>query len=403
MRTRRGRYAVRTLALLAVVAAVGIVAAARPDEEAIAASAPAAAAARPPTMVQLTPAREMTFTESLVSDGTIKARFYSLVSPRIGGIIDSIEVREGDLVEAGKTRLFLIDNEKLRQSVEHSRQSLIIARSTLDEKRASLVKAQADREQAEKDFARTESLYEQKVVPLAEYEVYETKVIQMKAQEKVAETTVILAQQNVDLAEISLRMSTKDLRDSVMYSPIDGVVSARYCEPGEMGSPSQPVLRIDDVKNLKAVAYLPGQFYPRIATGTSSAEVTVLDRRIGVFPITYKAPAIDSALRTFEIWADVDGDGAYAVPGAQCVIRVTLREEQGLGVPRDAVQHRDGKYWVFLPDGDVARMVEVMPGMETDGWTQLIDPPLAAGDQVITQGQFLLNDGYPIREQIVGQ
>lgn len=365
---------------------------------ALALNAPAAQS-RPPTIVLLTESRDMKFNESISSDGTIKARYYSLVSPRINGIIDDIYVREGHAVKHNETKLFQVDSEKLQQAVDHSEQSLVIAKSTLDEKKASLVKAKADLRQAEKDFVRTKSLYEQKVVPLSEYEIDETKVIQLKAQLKVAETNVTLAEQNVTLADISLAMAKKDLRDSVMHSPIDGIVSARYSEPGEMGSTGKAILRIDDTKQLKAVAYLPGQFYPRIATGASIAEVSVLGKRIGDFPVTYKSPAIDSALRTFEIWADIPGDGAYAVPGAQCVIRVILRESQGVGVPRDAIQYRDSKYWIFIPDAGAAKMVEVTPGLETDGWTELLDSPIKAGDKVITQGQFLLEDGFPIRER----
>ncbi len=354
---------------------------------------------RPATIVQLTEAREMSFNESISADGAIKARFYALVSPRIAGTIDDVFVREGEAVRHGETKLFQIDNEKLQKAVDHSRQSLIIARSTLEEGKANLLKAEADLAQAEKDFARSKSLYEQKVVPLSEYEVNETKLLQLKAQLKVAETGVTLAEQRVTLAEIALGIAEKEHRDSLMYSPINGIVSARFKEPGEMGSTDKPVVRIDDTDKLKAVAYLPGQFYPRIKPGASVATVTVLDRKIGDFPVTYKAPAIDAALRTFEIWADIPGDGAYAVPGAQCVIKVILRESRGVGVPRDAVQFRDSKYWVFVPDGEKAKMLEVKPGLETEGWTELLESPLSAGDRVVTQGQFLLEDGYPIRER----
>ena len=389
-----GTAAILAVAVVAVVAAVP-----REDGmEALAANAPAAQG-RPVTIVQLTASREMDFNESISSDGAIKSRFYSLVSPRISGIIDDIHVREGHPVSQNETKLFQVDNEKLRQEVEHAEQALVIAKSTLDEKQASLIKAEADVRQAEKDFARTRSLYEQKVVPLAEYEVDETRVIQLRAQLKVAQTNVTLAEQNVTLSEISLAMTHKDLRDSVMYSPIDGVVSGRFAEPGEMGTPDKAILRIDDTRQLKAAAYLPAQFYPQIKTGSSIALVTVLGKEIGEFPITYKAPAIDSALRTFEVWADVPGDGEYSVPGAQCVIKVILKESRGVGVPRDAIQFRDSRYWVFVPDDGAAKKIEVKPGLETGGWTELVDPTIKAGDRVITQGQFLLEDGYPIRER----
>lgn len=390
------RFWVKALAGAAAVGAAGFFLAG--DSPLGAASMPESVM-RPATMVLFTEAKEVEFNESVSSDGSIKARFYSLVSPRISGIIDDIFVREGDRVEAGKTRIFQIDNEKLRQAVDLDSQALIIARSSLDERRANLDNAEVELAQAQKDFARTGKLYKQKVVTLSEYEQDDTRVLQREALRRLARTQVTLAEQTVDKTEISLAMAKRDLADSIMHAPISGVVSARRSEPGEMGSPDKFIIRIDDVANLKAVAYLPGQFYPRIDTGTSMVRVAVLGREIGVFPITYKAPAIDSALRTFEVWADVPGDGAYSVPGAQAVLEVYLRQAMGVGVPRDALQYRDGKFWIFIPDGDVARMVEVKRGMETDGWVELIDPPVKPGDKVVIQGQFLLNDGYPIRER----
>ncbi|MDR2390732.1 MAG: biotin/lipoyl-binding protein [Planctomycetota bacterium] len=182
-------------------------------EEAPAGTAPAAPG-RPETVVQFTSARDMEFVEAVSSDGALRPKFSSLVSSRISGVIDCIFVREGDRVEQGRTRLFRIDDEKLRQAVEKAGQSLAISKSTLDEKRAGRIKADADLRQAEKDFARAESLYERKVIPLSEYELAETRVVQLRAGEKVAEANVALAGQNVALAEISLRMAEKDLRST---------------------------------------------------------------------------------------------------------------------------------------------------------------------------------------------
>lgn len=356
-------------------------------------------ASRPPVLVQYAQARKLAFFDSISADGELKSRYYALVSPRISGVIDDIYVREGDRAEQGKTVLFQIENEKLSQAVDHARQSLVIARSTVDEKQASLAKVQADHAKAEKDCARNRFLYEKKVVSLSELEVHETKLMQLEAEMKVAETNLVLARQNISLAEITLKMSEKDLRDSIMYAPIDGFVSERHSEPGEMGTPGNSIVRIDGTHHLKAVAYLPGQYFPRIDIGDSIAAVQVHGKKIDDFPISYKAPGIDSSLRTFEIWADVPGDGRHAVFGAQCVITVILRETKGIGVPRDAVQYRDGRYWVFVPDGKVAKMIEIKPGLETDGWTELLDSPLGEGGRVIVEGQFLLEDGHPIRER----
>lgn len=356
-------------------------------------------AGREPILVRLGEVRELTFRDSVSADGELKSRFYAVVSPRVGGIIDDIYVREGDRVEQGVTRLFQIENEKLRQAVDHARQSLAIARSTLEEKKAVMTKAEADLAQAQKDYARNSSLYERKVIPLAEFETFETRVLQLKAELNVAAANLTLAEQNITLAGITLQMAEKDLRDSVMHAPMDGVVSNRYAEPGEMGAPGASVLRIHGTDKLKAVAYLPGEFFPRIDAAESVVSVQANGRKIGDFPIAYKAPGIDASLRTFEIWVDVPGDARYAVFGAQCVLTVVLREAQNIGVPRSALQFRDGRHWVFVPHDNVAKRIEVTPGLEENGWTELLDSPLKIGDRVIVDGQFLLDDGYPIRER----
>jgi HlyD family secretion protein len=349
--------------------------------------------------ITVTQAKTLDFIEFLTTDGGIAARNYALVSPRVNGIIDEIRVREGDQVKAGVTILFQIDNKKLRQSVELQSQALVIARSTKDESQANLENAAVQLSQAEKDFARIEKLYQQKVITLSDYEQAGTRVTQLQAMHRLSATQVTVAEQSAAQVEINLEMAKQDLADSIMLSPIDGVVSARYSEPGEMGSSGNSILRIDDVTNLKAVAYLPGEFYPRVNPQKSMVRLTAMGKNLGEFPVTYKSPAIDASLHTFEIWANLTGDGAYAVPGAQAVISVILNRSTGIGIPRDAIQFRNGRYWVFIPDGEVAKMVEVKQGIEMDGWVELLDSDFLPGQKVVTQGQYLLDDGYPIRER----
>lgn len=177
---------------------------------------------RPATMVLFTEAREITFSEVVTSDSSIRARFYALVSPRIKGNIDNVFVREGTQVEAEETKLFQIDNEKLRQTVDLDTQALIIAKSTLEERKANLDNAEAELAQVEKDFARTEQLHGQKVVTLTEYEQNQTKVRQRDALRRLAHTQVVLAEQTVRKAESVLKWQkgTWRIRLSLLPLPV---------------------------------------------------------------------------------------------------------------------------------------------------------------------------------------
>lgn len=355
-------------------------------------------AARPPVLVRTAPVTRMRFVETVTADGTVASKNFALVSPRLSGAIDAVFVREGDVVRGGETRLFQTDNSNLLQAIKIKRQDLELAKSSLAERAAALESAAADAEQAERDYARNHSLYENRVMTLSEFEQSQSRLDQLLAVQKVNRMQVVLAEQTVERETIAVEVVAKEYSDSIAIAPIDGVVTKRLAEPGEIGMPGIPVVRIDDVRDLKAVVHLPGTFYPRVRAGLSRAILSVNGGDAAEFAVTYKSPAIDSAYRTFEVWVDVPGDGEYVVPGAECVASVVLLERSGLGVPRDAVQFRDGKHWIFVPVDGRAEKLEVVPGLERDGYIELLDPPFAEGRRVVVEGQFLLDAGVPVRE-----
>lgn len=349
-------------------------------------------------LVKTAAPRRMRFAETIGADGAIAVKNHAMVSPKIAGTLDAVFVREGDLAARDATRLFQVDNVKLRQALDLERQNLILARSTLDERRAAMESARSDMEQAERDLARTRSLYEERVTTLSDLERIETNLHILRAALKVTSAQATLAEQSVDKAVIAVAMAERDLADSVALSPVDGVVSRRYKEPGESAELGVPVVRVEDTADLKAVAHLPGQFYSRVRPGATRLALSVYGRPAGEFPVTYRAPSIDSAYRTFEIWADVPGDGEHVVPGALCAVDLFLAERDGVGVPGDAVQFRNGRQWLFLAVDGRAVMVEATTGLANDGYVELVDSALAPDARIVVQGQFLLDDGTPIRE-----
>jgi multidrug efflux pump subunit AcrA (membrane-fusion protein) len=77
-------------------------------------------------------------------------------------------------------------------------------------------------------------------------------------------------------------------------------------------------------------------------------------------------------------------------------IEVFLERHKGLGVPNVAIQERAGRTVVFLVEDDVAHMVEVKTGIETDGWTEVTGLTLKENDPVVTMGQFLLEENTKV-------
>jgi RND family efflux transporter MFP subunit len=357
---------------------------------------PAAVKRAPAVPVAVTEARRRPFEESVRAHGVLKARNFALVSPRIHGVIEKVFVREGDEVIAGKTPLFQTDSLKLQQAVEVARQNLNVSRCTRVEKEANAESVDADAAKAELDFERGRKLYEDKAISLDAFEVRQTAAQKMRAMRKHAQSFVTLALAEEKKSETTLSMAEKDLRDSLVLAPISGRVSRRMAEPGEMGTPGAPILRIDDVTTLEASAYLPSQYYGRVEPGRTPARVGTGDTARARVGVTYRSPTIDQALRTFEIKCAVDGNSDWAVPGALIEVAALLTEREALGVPVEAVLTRAGKKVVFVPDNDTARVRALRTGLETDGWIEIEGAGLAPGVPVIVKGQFLLNDGAAI-------
>lgn len=105
-----------------------------------------------PVIVQ--PARTMVFEQRVQVAGNILSKRYALVSARIPGTLDAIFVDEGDLVEAGKTKLFQTDSVKLTQAVAIAQEQVTVAECSVREKEALLEKTLVAKEVAEADLAR---------------------------------------------------------------------------------------------------------------------------------------------------------------------------------------------------------------------------------------------------------
>jgi len=345
------------------------------------------------------PATIKNFERTLVVQGNVESKNFALVSPRIPGIVEAIFVDEGDTVMADKTKLFQTDAANLQESVEIGHHNLTVAQCARQEAEANLEKTRADLHKVKLDYDRLERLLEKEAVTTDAFEQQKSKYLQLQASEKLALAQVKLAAAQEDQAGAALEIAKKDLADATIYAPISGKVSKRLREPGEMGSPGQPVLRIDDTSVVEVAAFLPAQYYSSIISGTTMMKIQVGDINVGQNIIMYKSPTIESKLRTFEIKSLITAPPEGVAPGAMAQIVVILETRQGLGVPSVAIQQRGGHNVVFTVKDDISHQVIVQSGIEMDSWTEIREGQLDDGTDVVTMGQYMIEDGTRVTVQ----
>ncbi len=349
--------------------------------------------------VVLTSVRAMVFEERIEVSGNIEAKSTAIVSARIPGVLDEIYVDDGDTVQAGKTKLFQTDKVKLTQAVEATEQQVAVAAAAVGVREATVARVEADLAKAKIDFDRYKRLYEKDhAVTKNALEVQDSRFKQVQAALGEAKAGLELARAQQRQAGSGLAIARKDLSDSLVVSPITGEVCRRMLEPGEMAGAGTPVLRVDDLRVVELVAYLPEACYARIVEGSTVVRARVAGADIGELVVTTKVPTIHPRLRTFEIKVLLKNPPAAVVPGGRVELAVILDKRKALGVPREAVVRRGGGLAVFAAGDGVARMLAVRTGLETDGLIEVDGEGLAGGMSIVRMGQDRLNDGTGIME-----
>ena len=334
-----------------------------------------------------------TFEHVITTQGNVQAKNIAMVSPRIPGTLEEIFVDEGDYVVAAQTKLFQTDAVKLEQNVTIREHDLAVARCAQRQAEASLEKITADYEKAELDFKRYERLLEQGATTQDIFEQQRSDYKQLAASMKVSQAQVELVTEQVRQAEAVLAIALKDLADSTVVTPINGVISMRMAEPGEMGSPGVPVFRIEDVNLVEVSAFLPAAIYPSVQTSRTLMRIQVAGIDLDDQIISYKSPTIQPKLRTFEVKCLLQNPPDGVAPGAMADIAVILTSREGLGIPTVSVQQRGGQSVVFVVEGNIAVKKSVQIGLENDGWIELIDDNVTESMQVVSMGQDMLDDG----------
>lgn len=208
-----------------------------------------------------------------------------------------------------------------------------------------------------------------------------------------AKTQYEVAKSNVEFLE----------DNTTLESPINGIVTGKYYEDGEMysGAPNTPagkaaVVSLMQINPLKAMVNVSQAYFPQIKEGME-AEITtdIYPDKIFEGNIYKVYPTIDKSTRTFQVEVLVKNNKELLRPGMFAKIEIELREDQALLVPAISVLKQDGtnKRFVFLDKNGTAKKVQVQVGKRYDDKIEIIASEITEGEQLVVEGQSNLMDG----------
>ena len=163
------------------------------------------------------------------------------VSAKILGRIDQLTVDEGDSVRQGQI-LVRLDDSDLRAQEAQAKASLTFARENISLAKVNLEKAQTD-------FQRASTQFNQNIIPKEEYDHALSEFESTKARLNIANAQVVAAQAQLGVIQTQLT-------NTVIESPMTGVVSKRWVLTGDVVQPGQSVFTIYNVKDIWVTANL---------------------------------------------------------------------------------------------------------------------------------------------------
>lgn len=290
-----------------------------------------------------------------------------IVSSKVPGRLVFLGVREGQSVEQGE-KIAAIDSRQLRARVNEARanqaarmgglaaaESLVLAaQDQLHKAEADLAAALAQRHKALLDAGRGEKLFSDGVIPRAQLDqlvaARDVAVANVKAASQevmtarsaigVMRAEVASRKDQVAAAKATLAAARADLDDADIASPIDGVVTTKVAEAGEVIQPGAPIVILINLDRLHMKAYVPEPEIGRVKLGDNAKVYVDSYPNVG-FPATLSEIAPRSEFTPKEVQTHAER--------VKQVIAVKLRLEANPGhrlvpgMPADAVIQTDPK------------------------------------------------------------
>jgi HlyD family secretion protein len=329
------------------------------------------------------------------ANGNIQAQKKVDISATIPGQITHLAVEEGDRVRKGQFLLQIdaVNPRAAARSNEYSMQAL----------RGDLASARAALEQARADARRAENNYRSGVIPAADVERTRTAVM-------TGEAALQAAQRRVEQAGASLEGARDTLAKTTIHSPMDGIVTARRVEEGEVAvigvqnSPGTVLLTVSDMSVVEAELEVDETSIPSVKLG-QEAEVRLdaypnqtfrgLVTEVGSSPLTAaanEAIKFKVKVRLVNPPADIKPGlsaradiltgfrgNALAIPLQALVVR-DIEKKPGQTLPPGAPREQEG---VYLMAGGKARFQPLKTGLIGDLSIEVTDG-LKGGETVIT-------------------
>lgn len=301
--------------------------------------------------------------------GPIQAVNTAMVKARVGGELQGLSVREGDLVRAG-------------QVLGHIEPTEFDARLRQARQQAQAAKAQVDI--AQRTHANNQALVAQGFISGTAL--------------AASQANLAAAQATYNAATAASEVAAKSLGDTVLRAPIGGQIAQRLAQPGERVGIDARIVEIVDLRQVEVEVALPAADALQVKPGQrASLQVNGSNAPFNARVVRIN-PSATAGSRAVLVYLAID-PGAALRQGLYVQGSLVVGQLAANVVPLTAVRtDQPQPYLQLVQDGQV-RHAQVTPGArsEVDGQTLVAVTGVPAGATVLAGSVGVLRPGTPVR------
>jgi RND family efflux transporter MFP subunit len=376
-----------------------------------------------------------TISQKIKTSGEIKPMLGVSLIPEASGKIEEIYVDVGDYVKKGQ-KLAQINDETQQAQFSQAKAALNVANAaikmqevTIESAKSSLVSAKAAVEASESQLKnltvtrkRLEKLFSEGAVSRQDVDDIITKYDNANAAHVSAQTNVKRASDAIQTALVTLEMRKAEqtqatanlnavkvnLDKTIVDAPFDGVITARYEDPGANANMAKPLFDIEQSNPVKIIGTIIEKNLYQIEANKTNVSISV-DSVEGEFKgtVTKIYPSIDNTSRTGKIEIHLDNINNKLRTGMFAKIDVlAVTHENAVVVPRDSLIKYENDYLAYVIEKQdnkyIATRRDVKVGIIDDDKAEVIEG-LRPGEIFVCKGTEFVRVGSAVNPNFVGE
>lgn len=329
-----------------------------------------------------------------ISGVLVPSETVNLVS-KVAGQVLNVKTNVGDNVTKG-TNLIRLETNTASAQLQQAQASLQAAQATLDSAANQEKQARLNLDTAERAYLNAKNLYDAGSMAKNDFDDISNKYELAKIQYQTASGSAKnQASATVKTAQASIKTIRVQLDNANIDSPINGVITNRNINVGEVASPGVTLLTIADMSTLKLKGTIPQSALPLVKNGQ---EINV---SIDIYPnkpfkgvISNIGPMAVATGEYFPIEITIKNEGDIRA-GLTAHASINLTTEETIIVPKNAVMQNNGQSYVFVINNNIATKKLVVIGTSNDKEIVILSG-LSIGEKVATTNVNTLFDNMPV-------